>query len=84
LHIISKIKLKRYYSTIFWYRVNGLAAMRPMDIRQDLTIWRPFLDLSRQQIENGHSKLDLNMLLIQPMQILIMIGHGVGKCCGAF
>ncbi|HQZ58625.1 MAG TPA: tRNA lysidine(34) synthetase TilS, partial [Acinetobacter sp.] len=26
--------------------VNGLAAMQQVDIRQDMTIWRPFLDLS--------------------------------------
>ena len=30
--------------------VNGLAAMQQVDIRQDMTIWRPFLDLSREQI----------------------------------
>ncbi|MEG1398833.1 MAG: tRNA lysidine(34) synthetase TilS [Acinetobacter sp.] len=31
--------------------VNGLAAMQQIDIRQEMTIWRPFLDLSREQIE---------------------------------
>jgi len=30
--------------------VNGLAAMQQVDIRQDMTIWRPFLDLSHEQI----------------------------------
>jgi tRNA(Ile)-lysidine synthase len=28
-----------------------------MDIRQDLTIWRPFLDLSRQQIEKWSQQI---------------------------
>ncbi|MCH7311976.1 tRNA lysidine(34) synthetase TilS [Acinetobacter sp. ANC 4805] len=31
--------------------VNGLAAMQQIDIRQEMTIWRPFLDISREQIE---------------------------------
>ena len=30
--------------------VSGLAAMRELDQREQLTIWRPFLTLSRQQI----------------------------------
>ncbi|MFW1953246.1 tRNA lysidine(34) synthetase TilS [Acinetobacter beijerinckii] len=37
--------------------IHGLAAMRPMDIRQDLTIWRPFLDLSRQQIQQWSQQI---------------------------
>nr|WP_081401626.1 tRNA lysidine(34) synthetase TilS [Acinetobacter gyllenbergii] len=31
--------------------VNGLAAMQQLDVRQEITIWRPFLELSRDQIE---------------------------------
>lgn len=30
--------------------IDGLAAMKAIDIRQDLTIWRPLLDISREQI----------------------------------
>ena len=37
--------------------VNGLAAMQQTDGRQDLTIWRPFLDLSREQIEQWAQQL---------------------------
>ncbi|MCY6413372.1 tRNA lysidine(34) synthetase TilS [Acinetobacter sp. VNH17] len=37
--------------------VNGLAAMQQIDVRQDLTIWRPFLALSREQIEQWSQQL---------------------------
>ena len=37
--------------------VNGLAAMQQIDVRQDMTIWRPFLDLSREQIEHWSQQL---------------------------
>ncbi|MGX2710749.1 tRNA lysidine(34) synthetase TilS [Acinetobacter baumannii] len=30
--------------------VDGLAAMQAIDYRKDMTIWRPFLDLTREQI----------------------------------
>lgn len=30
--------------------VDGLSAMKRVDIREDLTIWRPLLDISREQI----------------------------------
>ncbi|AUX88667.1 tRNA lysidine(34) synthetase TilS [Acinetobacter sp. ACNIH1] len=30
--------------------IDGLAAMKAIDIRKDLTIWRPLLDISREQI----------------------------------
>src|SRR5690554_4981146 len=30
--------------------VHGLAAMQAIDVREDLTIWRPLLDVSREQI----------------------------------
>ncbi|WP_265736133.1 tRNA lysidine(34) synthetase TilS [Acinetobacter sp. WCHA45] len=37
--------------------VNGLAAMQQIDVRQDMTIWRPFLALSREQIEKWSQQL---------------------------
>ncbi|WP_081401639.1 tRNA lysidine(34) synthetase TilS [Acinetobacter sp. NIPH 2100] len=37
--------------------VQGLAAMQQLDVRQDMTIWRPFLDLSREQIEQWSQQL---------------------------
>lgn len=37
--------------------VNGLAAMRQIDKRNNMTIWRPFLDLSRTQIEHWSQQL---------------------------
>ncbi|MDH0565341.1 tRNA lysidine(34) synthetase TilS [Acinetobacter courvalinii] len=40
--------------------VTGLAAMQKLDIRQDMTIWRPFLDLSREQIEQWSQQLALD------------------------
>ncbi|OEC88684.1 tRNA lysidine(34) synthetase TilS [Acinetobacter sp. YK3] len=42
--------------------VNGLAAMQQLDIREDMTIWRPFLDLSREQIEQWSQQLALNYI----------------------
>jgi len=30
--------------------VDGLAAMKQIDVRENLTIWRPLLDISREQI----------------------------------
>ncbi len=40
--------------------VNGLAAMQQLDIREDMTIWRPFLQLSRAQIEQWAAQLGLD------------------------
>lgn len=40
--------------------VHGLAAMQQIDIRQDMTIWRPFLDVSREQIEQWSQQLDFD------------------------
>ncbi|MCH7352370.1 tRNA lysidine(34) synthetase TilS [Acinetobacter sp. NIPH 1958] len=40
--------------------VQGLAAMQQLDIRQDMTIWRPFLDLSREQIEQWSQQIGFN------------------------
>ena len=40
--------------------VGGLAAMRRIDIRDDLTIWRPLLDLPREQIEQWTHDLQLS------------------------
>ena len=40
--------------------VSGLAAMQAIDIRDQLTLWRPLLDLSRQQIEQWSSQLQLD------------------------
>ncbi|QHH92984.1 tRNA lysidine(34) synthetase TilS [Acinetobacter gyllenbergii] len=37
--------------------VNGLAAMQQLDVRQEMTIWRPFLELSRDQIEQWAMQL---------------------------
>ena len=37
--------------------VNGLAAMRQIDKRNNMTIWRPFLDLSRAHIEQWSQQL---------------------------
>ncbi|USA55605.1 tRNA lysidine(34) synthetase TilS [Acinetobacter sp. C32I] len=37
--------------------VNGLAAMQQLDVRQEMTIWRPFLELSREQIEQWTAQL---------------------------
>ncbi|RLZ07297.1 tRNA lysidine(34) synthetase TilS [Acinetobacter sp. 2JN-4] len=39
--------------------VNGLAAMQQIDIRKEMTIWRPFLDLSRAQIEQWSQHIGL-------------------------
>jgi tRNA(Ile)-lysidine synthase len=40
--------------------VGGLAAMRRVDVRDDLTIWRPLLDLPREQIEQWTHDLQLS------------------------
>ena len=37
--------------------VHGLAAMQQIDVRQTMTIWRPFLDLSREQIKQWSRQL---------------------------
>ncbi|MBF7684412.1 tRNA lysidine(34) synthetase TilS [Acinetobacter sp. B10A] len=39
--------------------VSGLAAMKPIDWRQNLTIWRPLLDLSREKISQWVKTLNL-------------------------
>jgi tRNA(Ile)-lysidine synthase len=36
--------------------VNGLSAMRELDIRDHLTLWRPLLDMSREHIETWLAK----------------------------
>ena len=33
--------------------IDGLAAMKAIDIRKDLTIWRPLLDISVSRFANG-------------------------------
>ncbi len=43
--------------------VNGLAAMKQIDIRTDFTIWRPFLDLSREQIEQWSNQLGFEYVI---------------------
>ena len=40
--------------------VQGLSAMRKMDLREQLTIWRPLLDISREQICQWTTQLQLN------------------------
>lgn len=39
--------------------VTGLGAMKAIDLRDDMMIWRPFLDLSRQQIETWATSIHL-------------------------
>ncbi|WP_455602836.1 tRNA lysidine(34) synthetase TilS [Acinetobacter pecorum] len=39
--------------------VDGLAAMKQLDIRENLTIWRPLLDVSREQICQWASDLNV-------------------------
>ncbi|RZF50157.1 tRNA lysidine(34) synthetase TilS [Acinetobacter halotolerans] len=39
--------------------VNGLAAMQQIDVRKEMTIWRPFLDLSRAQVEQWSQQIGL-------------------------
>ncbi|PVZ88372.1 tRNA lysidine(34) synthetase TilS [Serratia sp. S1B] len=39
--------------------VGGLAAMRAIDVREDFTIWRPLLDISREQIAQWVGQLQL-------------------------
>lgn len=39
--------------------VDGLAAMKQLDIRENLTIWRPLLDISREQICQWASDLNV-------------------------
>ncbi|NAR52597.1 tRNA lysidine(34) synthetase TilS [Acinetobacter haemolyticus] len=43
--------------------VNGLAAMQQIDNRKDFTIWRPFLDLSREQIEQWSNQLGFEYVI---------------------
>ena len=40
--------------------VHGLASMQAFDVRKDLSIWRPFLNLSREQINNWSQQLALD------------------------
>ncbi|WP_081408440.1 tRNA lysidine(34) synthetase TilS [Acinetobacter sp. NBRC 110496] len=40
--------------------VYGLAAMQHFDVRSDLSIWRPFLQLSREQIVQWSAQLDFD------------------------
>ncbi len=37
--------------------VHGLAAMKPLDVREQFTIWRPLLDISREQIGQWATEL---------------------------
>jgi len=39
--------------------VDGLAAMQSIDHRVDMTIWRPFLDLTREQIAEWTTQLEI-------------------------
>ncbi len=39
--------------------VDGLAAMQCIDHRVDMTIWRPFLDLTREQIAEWTTQLEI-------------------------
>ncbi|PWF33799.1 tRNA lysidine(34) synthetase TilS, partial [Yersinia pestis] len=39
--------------------VDGLAAMKQIDVRENLTIWRPLLDISREQICQWASELNV-------------------------
>ncbi|MEZ1996418.1 tRNA lysidine(34) synthetase TilS [Acinetobacter lwoffii] len=39
--------------------VDGLAAMKQIDVRENLTIWRPLLDISREQICQWASDLNV-------------------------
>ncbi|WP_159196922.1 tRNA lysidine(34) synthetase TilS, partial [Klebsiella pneumoniae] len=39
--------------------VDGLAAMKQIDIRENLTIWRPLLNISREQICQWASDLNV-------------------------
>ena len=43
--------------------VHGLAAMQSVDIRPDMTIWRPFLDLSREQIALWSQQLGFDYVI---------------------
>ena len=40
--------------------VDGLSAMQAVDVRTDMIIWRPFLDLSREQIAQWAAQLEIN------------------------
>ncbi|KXZ67105.1 tRNA(Ile)-lysidine synthase [Acinetobacter venetianus] len=40
--------------------VNGLSAMQRIDIRREMTIWRPFLELSRERIEQWTQQLSFD------------------------
>ncbi|OTG76029.1 tRNA lysidine(34) synthetase TilS [Acinetobacter sp. ANC 4169] len=39
--------------------VHGLAAMKQLDVREQLTIWRPLLDISREQICQWSAQLNV-------------------------
>ncbi|MDN5511296.1 tRNA lysidine(34) synthetase TilS [Acinetobacter sp.] len=39
--------------------VHGLAAMKQVDVREQFTIWRPLLDISREQICQWAAQLDV-------------------------
>lgn len=42
--------------------VDGLAAMQAIDYRKDMTIWRPFLDLTREQIALWTAQLEVKYI----------------------
>ena len=39
--------------------ISGLSAMKSVDVRQQLTIWRPLLDISREQIVQWAAQLNV-------------------------
>ncbi|OCY92097.1 tRNA lysidine(34) synthetase TilS [Acinetobacter pittii] len=43
--------------------VDGLAAMQSIDHRVDMTIWRPFLDLTREQIAEWTTQLEIEYVV---------------------
>ncbi|MFH4090581.1 ATP-binding protein, partial [Acinetobacter baumannii] len=42
--------------------VDGLAAMQCIDHRVDMTIWRPFLDLTREQIAEWTTQVEIEYI----------------------
>jgi len=42
--------------------VDGLAAMQAIDYRENMTIWRPFLDLTREQIASWAAQLEVKYI----------------------
>ena len=42
--------------------VNGLSAMRELDVRDDLTLWRPLLDMPREHIETWVNQTSISYI----------------------